>query len=138
MGKDYTKWHQLKSSIERKDFIPQFQEREIWWCSIGMNIGSEEDGKNHLFERPVIILQKFSHTVFLAIPMTSRNKPDKYHFQLEVQGVIRSVILSQIRVLSGKRLLRYMGKLSVTKHGLIIEEVARLIKRTPIKGSSGA
>lgn len=35
-----------------------FYEREIWWCSLGVNIGFEQDGTNDLFERPVLVIKK--------------------------------------------------------------------------------
>ncbi len=30
------------------------------WCSIGINVGDEEDGKNELYERPVLVIKKFN------------------------------------------------------------------------------
>ncbi len=40
-----------------------FNEREIWWAHLGVNVGYEQDGKNDNFERPVLIIKKFGkHT----------------------------------------------------------------------------
>jgi hypothetical protein len=67
MEKDFWKWHSLKSEIEGHVFVSPFYEREIWWCSIGANVGAEEDGKNvlgypHNFQREIwgILLFIFS------------------------------------------------------------------------------
>ena len=51
MEKDFQGWHQLKININESKKLPTFNEREIWWCSIGTNIGFEMDGKNGPFHR---------------------------------------------------------------------------------------
>ena len=50
---------------------PTIKERDIWWCSIGVNIGDEIDGKNELFHRPVLILKKFSSELCLVAPTSA-------------------------------------------------------------------
>lgn len=86
--------------------------REVWWCSLGLNIGFEEDGKNELFERPVLILRKFNNDVVLVIPITSQVKQNKYHICFQHEDKNYSVIISQIRLISTKRLQRYMYRIS--------------------------
>jgi hypothetical protein len=56
-------WNTAKQNLDIKILDEKFRvhEREIWWCSMGVNIGDEEDGKNELFERPVLILRKFNN-----------------------------------------------------------------------------
>jgi mRNA interferase MazF len=57
-----------------------FQEREVWWCNIGVNIGDEEDGKSEFFSRPVLIIHKFNKKVFWGIPLTAQVKDNpNYH-----------------------------------------------------------
>jgi hypothetical protein len=61
--KDFDKWNSVKkiySKKERTETEVYFKEREIWWCSAGINIGDEQNGKNFFFERPIIILKKFN------------------------------------------------------------------------------
>ena len=62
--KDFNGWNIEKQNIEstKKDTLP-FHEREIWWCSIGINLGDEQDGKNELYERPVLVIKKFNNKV---------------------------------------------------------------------------
>lgn len=112
MAKDFTNWHKLKAKLEIIDFSLLFSEKEVWWCSIGVNIGSEEDGKNEKLERPVIIFRKFSHDTFWALPLTSKIKRGKFFYPLEFQNVLRTVMLSQLRILSSRRLQRRIGKIS--------------------------
>jgi mRNA interferase MazF len=115
MEKDFWKWHDLKTKIERKDQPPLFHEAEIWWSSLGVNVGVEEDGKNDLFERPILIFRKFNKDMFLGLPMSSIRKFGKYNYSIFVHGYERTILLSQIRTLSAKRLIRRAGKLQRKK-----------------------
>ncbi len=104
--KDYYKWHKLKDVINSSSRIIRFRTKEIWWCSIGANIGFEQDGKNENFERPALVFKKFNNDVLWILPLTSSNKTGKYYYQFEYNNKKYSVILSQVRVISAKRLLR--------------------------------
>jgi hypothetical protein len=46
--KDLDRWNELKKKIDSypADNVPYFHEREIWFCSIGHNVGFEQDGKD--------------------------------------------------------------------------------------------
>ncbi len=72
--KNFDKWSVLKKHINTFEKVPTIKERDIWWCSLGVNIGNEMDGKNELFHRPVIILKKLSHDLCLVAPITSKLK----------------------------------------------------------------
>lgn len=80
--------------------------------SIGVNIGYEQDGKNEKFERPVLILKVFNRDIFWALPITTKEKTGKYYYRFVYNGNNYSVILSQIRLISSKRLLRKIRVLS--------------------------
>jgi mRNA-degrading endonuclease toxin of MazEF toxin-antitoxin module len=41
MFKDFINWIQYKIYLNARPKYPKFKEGEIWWCSIGVNIGSE-------------------------------------------------------------------------------------------------
>lgn len=83
-----------------------FRERQIWWVSIGQNIGSEQNGKHEHFERPVLVLKKFNRDMFLAVPLSTKLKNSQYHYTFTRNGTRYCANMSQIRVLSSKRLLR--------------------------------
>lgn len=110
----FNNWASLKiklhfSLVQRDGY---FKERDIWWVSIGQNIGSEQNGKHRNFERPVLILKKFNTEMFLAVPMSSKIIVEKYRYIFERHGTDYSINLSQMRVLSGKRLIRKMGNMN--------------------------
>jgi len=39
MKKDFQNWHKIKADIDQFRLSPFFREREIWWCSLGANVG---------------------------------------------------------------------------------------------------
>ncbi|GHU08676.1 hypothetical protein FACS189431_5360 [Alphaproteobacteria bacterium] len=105
--KDFDSWNTVKKQLDVADNIPDFKEREIWWGSLGANLGYEEDGKNIKFERPILVIRKFNRWLFVGLPLTSQNKQNKFHYELpDYNGVKSLVILSQARTLSAKRLIR--------------------------------
>ena len=80
MDKDFDTWNKEKKYLQTVDsdrFL--FEERDIWWCSIGVNLGSEEDGKNKFFERPVLIAKKFNSRMAWVVPITSTNRMHRYY-----------------------------------------------------------
>lgn len=108
----FIEWSKLKFKIHTSPDIDfYFREREIWWASIGQNIGSEQNGKNKDFERPVLILKKFNHKTFLAVPVSSKLGISPYHHTFSLDDKQYSANLSQIRTLSSKRLLRRIDKM---------------------------
>jgi hypothetical protein len=66
MQKDFDKWHNKKKKLDKNkiDYNFFYHEREIWWSSIGLNIGVETNGKSDHFERPVLIVKKFNKDMF--------------------------------------------------------------------------
>lgn len=109
MKKDFKKWHDIKENIHNNNGQPYFYEREIWFCSIGCNVGSEEDGKHKNFERPVLILKKINSHTFWGIPLTSKIKKGKYHYMFFFNNKISIAKLSQLRLFDAKRLSRKFG-----------------------------
>ncbi|MEK7480565.1 MAG: type II toxin-antitoxin system PemK/MazF family toxin [Patescibacteria group bacterium] len=140
MERDYQKWHVLKSEIDCKNQSPLFRDQEIWWCSLGANVGVEEDGKNELFERPILILRKFNREMFWALPMTSRKKEGKFYCSFAFHNTERTAILSQLRTLSSKRLIRRVGKISDKQFDALRETITTLLTKRngPLAGSSSA
>jgi len=107
--KDFDKWNELKKELHVREEKILFHEREIWWCSLGVNVGFEENGKNEMFERPVLVLRKFNKYVLWVLPLTRSFKEGDFYCRITQGNEEDSVvILSQIRLISSKRLLRRM------------------------------
>lgn len=135
MEKDFSQWHSLKTIIENDRHSPFFHEQEIWWCSLGANVGFEEDGKNELFERPVLVWRKFNREMFWGLPLTSKKKLGHFYYSFMVHDQDRTAIISQLRVLSAKRLIRRLSKISDSQFGLLEHAINSFIKKTdPLRG----
>ncbi len=107
--RDHNGWNQLKQQLDKTRQLPKFSERDIWFLSIGANVGSEIDGKHNQYERPVLVLKKFSETLFFGLPMTSKRKRGNWFYTLTINGRLSVVVLDQGRVFSPKRLVRKMS-----------------------------
>lgn len=104
--KDFEKWNKEKQKIEKFEPNAFLKEREIWWCSFGVNIGAEIDGKNGLFERPAVIIKIISRDTILVLPLTTKIHIDKNHFKIITEKIESYAKLSQPRVISFKRFSR--------------------------------
>jgi mRNA interferase MazF len=105
-------WWQKAVVIDNRPASPTFKEGEIWWCSIGMNIGREIFGKGKDFARPIIIFKKIGSDSFLAIPLTTQIKNGSWYVPIWSGDIECRALLSQIRVLDEKRLINKVGTLN--------------------------
>lgn len=103
MHKDFDQWNKLKHKVNKRNIFPDFKSREVWWCNLGLNVGSEQDGGGKKYERPVLIIRKFSRSTFLCFPITSRNKTGSYYFKIDDKN---TAILCQPRLIDSRRLSR--------------------------------
>lgn len=104
---------------------PFFHEREVWWCSLGVNIGFEQDGSGEEYRRPVIVLKGLSKKTFLAVPLTTSTKSHLMRPSVgKVDGEEAHALLSQIRVVDTKRLVRKIGYLDKE----VFEHIRKTIK----------
>jgi mRNA interferase MazF len=123
MEKDFDRWNRKKKALNASDFNRYVHEREVWWCALGVNVGVEADEKHDNFERPVLILYKFSRDGVLVVPLTSRVKPNPYFAPFWHDGKPYAAVFSQIRLISTKRLLRKMYRMDQR----IFDDIRRLI-----------
>ena len=110
MQKDFDSWNKNKKQIHAENANKLYHEREVWWCSLGVNVGFEQDGTGADNERPVLILKGFSKQVCLVMPLTTSEKKNPYHASLgKVDGRNAFAIISQIRLIDTKRLINKIG-----------------------------
>jgi mRNA interferase MazF len=114
MQKDFDSWNKEKKQVNDKDLGYDFfyHVREVWWCALGLNVGVETDGKHRNFERPVLVIRKFNKEQFWGVPLTSNEKTGEFYQKIKHEGNTSWAVLSQIKVLSTKRLLRKIGRIS--------------------------
>ena len=121
----FDKWNSDKKNLHKKDVKIFYYVREVWWCALGVNIGSEEDGTGRNFDRPVLILKKLSPNTCLVVPLTTSTHNHILRPEIgNVNGKNARVILTQIRVVDNKRLLRKVGMLEIGK----FEDIRKRVK----------
>ncbi len=129
--KDFDEWNEIKKGINGSLLGTRFfcHERDIWWCSLGVNIGIEADGKNETFERPVLILRVFNKDMIWVLPITSSKKQSAFYHPFVFKGEDQLIMLSQIKTISTKRLKRKVGVLAEADFLAVLEKVSLLIKQ---------
>lgn len=128
MIKDFDTWNKLKKSIDSLGTGKRFfREREMWWCSLGLNMGFEQDGKGKLYQRPVLIIKVFSQHTCVVLPITSSPSEHRYRIKIgRVEGLEASVVLSQIKTIDSRRLTQRIGYLN----GQLFSQIGKSVKVT--------
>ncbi|OGI64922.1 hypothetical protein A2914_01775 [Candidatus Nomurabacteria bacterium RIFCSPLOWO2_01_FULL_41_21] len=125
--KQFLEWIKLKEKLHGNKYKPPlFREGEIWWCSLGENIGSEINGKSSLFTRPVLIFKKLSANTFLGIPTSSQDRKGTWYVEITLKEKRSVVILSQARVFDYKRLSSKIGELDTVDMDKVRDKFKKL------------
>ena len=139
--KAFDRWNEVKKNLHESRARTRFNEREIWWCRVGVNVGYEIDGKQELFLRPVLILKKMSTNTFVGVPLTKKKEDSinrkcvihsYYVLKENVHGydgeVYHSVLdLSQIRLFDARRLLKRQRRVRGTVFSKIQSQIRNML-----------
>jgi mRNA-degrading endonuclease toxin of MazEF toxin-antitoxin module len=124
MEKDFDNWNELKKKINVRNPI-YVSERDIWFCSVGLNIGSEQSGKHELFERPVLVIKKITANTFIGVPLTSNKKKGSWY--VEIESTNSSAIISQVKLFDTRRLTRKIGFISIEEFEIVKNKLKNYI-----------
>ncbi len=110
---DFQKWMPIKERVDDREVSKDLYIHvgEVWWVSLGKNIGFEQDGKSELFTRPIVVIKVLSRHTFLIAPLTTSKQ--EHGFRVSVSdfgGKPSKAIVSQIRVIDIKRFQKKIGK----------------------------
>jgi mRNA-degrading endonuclease toxin of MazEF toxin-antitoxin module len=107
--KDFNGWNEVKKETDA-EASRLYTVREIWWCRLGVNVGTEQDGRCEKFLRPVLILRGFGPDACLAVPLTTSTREHRLRIPLGQVGEEQArANLSQIRVIDTRRLVEKIG-----------------------------
>ena len=120
MEKDFDNWNNLKKNINDRNPV-YVSEREVWFCSVGLNVGSEQDGKNENYERPVLVIKKITSNTFIGIPLTSNKKKGSWY--VPIDSMDSSAIITQIKLFDTRRLTRKMKLITIDEFEVIKEAI---------------
>ncbi len=128
MENDFDSWNEVKKSLSEKKEKYYFKSGDIWWISVGKNIGTESYGKGGIFRRPVLIIKKLSNDSCVALPLTSKNKTGSWFARVSFHGECRTVLLSQIRMVHCARFQRRLAVLDEADFGRVKEKLKQLLE----------
>ncbi len=112
MNKDFDNWNERKKEIDKQGSSFRYCEQDLWWCNIGINIGFEQDGVGVDCRRPVLILKDLGRSTCFVVPLTTSNHVHKFRICIGIVGNEKSyAIISQLRVIDTKRLIKKIGSL---------------------------
>ncbi len=109
MLKDFDAWNEVKKKTDAEK--PRlYTVREIWWCRLGVNVGTEQDGKGEWFVRPCVILRGFGPDACLVAPLTTSHRTHPLRVPAGiVAGEEARANVSQLRVIDTRRLEQKIG-----------------------------
>lgn len=107
----FDKWNEVKKRLEQKTGTG-VANGEVYWLSVGQNLGSETYGKGADFKRPVLVLNKVYIknyiNAFIGVPLSSKASQKSgclYHKFTDKQGIKQVALLAQIRLFDTKRVI---------------------------------
>ena len=127
MEKDFDKWNQKKKKLDENKRDLLFKEGEIWWCSLGVNVGEEVYGKGADFRRPVVILKKLTHNSCIILPTSTKKREGSWYHRLNTRNKDRFALMHQIRFISANRLYVRESTLSRDEFAALKKSVAILL-----------
>ena len=119
--KDFDNWNKKKILINNYKSYQHPKTGEIWWVSIGINIGTEIFGKGANYVRPVIVINSDRTETFIGIPLTSKiKKKSKYSCVIKSSdGKFHTALIYHIRSFDKRRLISKMYKLDKKEYELL-------------------
>jgi mRNA interferase MazF len=81
MGNDFDRWNNKKQLAHDVPLPLAFPKNgEVWMCTLGKNLGREQNGGSQDFSRPVLVIKKFNNEIFLVVPLSTKQKPLDFYF----------------------------------------------------------
>jgi len=124
-------WCNFKKALNEKNRAHLYlNEREVWWFSLGYNVGYELNGKKSDFSRPCVILRKINRDMAFVVPLTSVDKSSSvHHFYVgEVSGRQAFAVLSQARTVDIKRVQNKIGMISESNFNNLKESMSKYLR----------
>lgn len=128
MDQEYDNWNIVKKELSKKEEKFFFKEGDIWWVSLGKNLGTESYGKGGIFRRPVLIIKKLNSNSCIVLPLTSKNKSGTWFTEITFQDKVKTVLLYQIKMINTKRFQRRLGVLDDNDFNKVKEKLKFLLE----------
>ena len=127
MEKNFDAWNEKKKTLNKNKRTLLFKAGEIWWCSLGLNIGEEVYGKGQNFRRPAVILKKLSSNSCVVVPTSTQKREGSWYHYLCVQNKDQWALMNQVRFISANRLYVRESTLSRDEFEALKKSIAGLL-----------
>jgi mRNA interferase MazF len=125
--KRFLEWIGLKEKLHGiVDYPPLVSERDLWWVSIGENIGSEINGNSSLFSRPALIVKKLTNDFYLIAPTTTQRHEGSWFVPVSFGTITEYICLNHIRTIDYRRLSSKLGQIGSRDFAKVKEGFLRL------------
>ena len=123
MEKDFDRWNTIKKQLAHDVPLPLAfpKNGEVWMCTLGKNLGREQNGGPQDFSRPVLVIKKFNNEIFWVVPLSTKQKPLDFYFNYNDPS--GAPVLAQLRLVS---INRFRRDIYVLPAALLREVRARL------------
>lgn len=131
MEKKFNTWNEKKQELHNIEKLVNFREKDIFFVSLGENIGFEQNGKGQEFQRPVLVIKRYTNDMFLGVPLSTTLRDGSFYFKFSfLEDKKSTALLVQHKLYSSKRLIKKIGminktdfrNLQVKLHKLIFDE----------------
>lgn len=95
--KAFDKWAKVAREIETRGRRDSIKVGAVYWCSLGVNVGSIVDGKGENFTRPALVISASEGGQALIIPVTSHYKAGPNTQQVIICGKYEWLLFAQAR-----------------------------------------
>ncbi len=129
--KNFEQWNLIKQQINYENRSVRIRAGDVCWIFVGVNVGSEIDGKGESFLRPALILNVMGDDLVLIIPLTSKQKQLPRYIPLEIQDRTSFLCLHQLKVVSQNRILRRIEHISDSRLASVRHNVLLFHNFTP-------
>ena len=123
----FDEWNEQKKFLDKSERGIYFKQGDIWWISVGLNVGSESFGKGPGFRRPVLVIRKLSSKLFIGIPLSTKLKEGSWFRSINFHGKNQTALIYQIRAFDAKRLQRKLTELDENDFNNVKQSIKKLI-----------
>ena len=111
---EYSIWTKQKALLKYNENIPVFPiyNNFIYWCNLGINIGSEQNKIRHV----IIVGNTIKSPIAIIIPLTSKSLKDEFWYHIDLEKLDSTALVEQLRVISKIRIIspfRQKGKMVI-------------------------
>lgn len=126
--KDFDGWNDEKKKLDATPQAIFCHKREIWWCTLGVNIGFEQHSMSDDFSRPIVVIRCFTADMFWGVPLTTKVRDDvPFRVRIKVNDEQNDAMILQMRSYDRKRLRRKLGVVSKSDFKKITDLIKKVI-----------